>query len=196
MAILNASYSRQLGGSLVEFMLASALSLLSIAAIGGVYVTGMKTSTQRSQELLVLQGLSDTLTYIKQDALRAGYRKDNRASAALLIGSTDIIHTTSSSLAYSYFDGHEYQNTFFKLDGRSVKLCSKGSAAPISITGCGRFFHLLDEKRLVVNDFSVSNLPLGSRVSSAYVTIRLSASLKDGRFPHTMTTSIKQRNWQ
>jgi type IV pilus assembly protein PilW len=69
MASKVASPALQQGTSLVELLIASGLSLMAIISIGSIYVTAQKSSTQRSFDLLVMQSMSDTLKYIKEDAL-------------------------------------------------------------------------------------------------------------------------------
>ncbi|TOP02847.1 pilus assembly protein PilW, partial [Vibrio parahaemolyticus] len=46
---------KQKGASLVEFMIASALGLISLATVGSIYVSGQRVIMERSKELMLLQ---------------------------------------------------------------------------------------------------------------------------------------------
>ena len=194
--MISAKHSRQVGSSLVEFLIASSLSLIAIASIGSVYLAGAKYANQRSQELVVLQSMRNTLSYMARDAQRAGFRPLSEAHVTILSGASRVWHTTSSSLAYSYFDGDDFENVFFKFADESVKVCTSNRAQVESVDSCNVYFHFMDQNTVKVTDFSIGQAELGSSVSSAFLSISLSASLRDGSYPHTMTTSIKQRNWQ
>ncbi|MDF4638042.1 prepilin-type N-terminal cleavage/methylation domain-containing protein, partial [Vibrio parahaemolyticus] len=43
---------KQKGASLVEFMIASALGLISLATVGSIYVSGQRVIMERSKELM------------------------------------------------------------------------------------------------------------------------------------------------
>ncbi len=192
----SASHSQQVGSSLVEFLIASSLSLIAISSIGSVYLAGVKYANQRSQELLVLQSMRNTLSYIARDAQRAGFRLLSADHVTTLSGAYRVWHTTSSSLAYSYFDGGNFESVFFKHADDSIKVCTSNKAKVESVDSCNMYFHFMDQSTIKVTNFSIVQTELGSSVSSAFLSISLSASLRNGRYPHTMTTSIKQRNWQ
>ncbi len=192
----SASHSQQVGSSLVEFLIASSLSLIAISSIGSVYLAGVKYANQRSQELLVLQSMRNTLSYIARDAQRAGFRPLSADHVTTLSGANRVWHTTSSSLAYSYFDGGNFESVFFKHADDSIKVCTSNKAKVESVDSCNMYFHFMDQSTIKVTNFSIVQTELGSSVSSAFLSISLSASLRNGRYPHTMTTSIKQRNWQ
>ncbi|MFH0264645.1 hypothetical protein [Vibrio rumoiensis] len=186
---------KQLGVSLVEMMVASAISIVAIIAIGSVFLSGQKLATERTQRLLVIQGINEALRYIKEDAQRAGFNGSQGASL-MLSGATNVISTPSSSLAYTYKkpDG-QYTQVTFALDDSKLKICENTEASPI-LTTCTPVQSLLDQHRLTVDAFNVSEAPLGSTVSSAFITLSLTASLLDGTHPQTLTTQIKQRNWK
>ncbi|CCN81878.1 putative Type 4 fimbrial biogenesis protein PilW [Vibrio nigripulchritudo SFn27] len=196
MASQTASASRQRGASLIELMIASALSLLAIASVGSIYLSAQKSATQRSLDLLVLQSMSDTLKYIKEDALRAGYNGSND-KAAMVSGASSVFVTTSSSIGYVYLNKeNKYEHVFFKHDDNNVKICSKQSAAISTQASCSPYFKMLDEKQVKVTAFEVGNTPLGSTVSSAFISIKMTGSLKNSTDTVTLSTSFKQRNWK
>lgn len=194
--MISASHSRQVGSSFVEFLIASSLSLIAISTIGSVYLTGARYANQRSQELVVLHSMRNTLSYITADAQRAGFSPLPANSVTIISGASKVWHTTPSSLAYGYFDGNTIESVFFKFADQSIKVCTTNSMAVASLNSCHRFYNFMDQNTIKVTNFSISQKGLGSQVSSAFLSISLSASMHDGSFPHTMTTSIKQRNWQ
>lgn len=196
MASKSVSSSRQLGASLVELMIASGLSMLAIISIGSVYLTAQKSATQRSLDLLVLQSMSDTLKYIKEDALRAGYNGSENA-AAIVSGAGDVYVTTPTSLGYVYLNKNDkYEHIFFKHEDNNIKICTKQSAAISTQASCNRYFKMLDENQVKITDFTVTSTPLGSAVSSAFITLSMTGSLKSSTDSVTLNTSFKQRNWK
>ncbi len=196
MASKVASPALQQGTSLVELLIASGLSLMAIISIGSIYVTAQKSSTQRSFDLLVMQSMSDTLKYIKEDALRAGFNGNNTGSA-IVSGADQVFVTTPSSIAYVYLNkDNKYEHTFFKYDDNNVKVCTKQSPTIVPYASCTRFYRMLDEKQISISDFSVTTVPLGSPVKSAFVEISMTGALKGSNRSVTLSTSFKQRNWK
>lgn len=186
---------KQRGVSLVEMMVSSAISIVVIIAVGSIFLSGQKLATERTQRLLVIQGVNEALRYIKEDAQRAGFN-GSQGNSLMLPGASNVISTASSSLAYTYQkpDG-EYTQVTFALEDSKLKICENTDLSPITSV-CTPVQSLLDQHRLTVDSFVVTEKPLGSSVSSALITLSLTASLLDGSHSQTFTTQIKQRNWQ
>ncbi|WP_105903085.1 PilW family protein [Vibrio gangliei] len=193
--LVNNRIAKQKGVSLVEMMVASAISIIAIIAVGSVFLSGQKLATERAQRLLVIQGVNEALRYIKEDAQRAGFNGTDGYSL-MLSGASNVISTSSSSLAYTYKkpDG-KYTQVAFAFNDAKLKICEKTASAAIS-TICTPDQSLLDQHRLTVDSFVVTESPLGSTVSSALITLSLTASLLDGSHTQTLSTQIKQRNWK
>lgn len=187
--------SKQQGVSLIEMMVASAISIVAIIAVGSVFLSGQKLATERTQRLLVIQGVNEALRYIKEDAQRAGFN-GSQGNSLMLSGANNVISTSSSSLAYTYKKPNgEYTQVAFALGDSKLKICENTDPFPITNI-CTPSQSLLDQHRLTVDSFVVTEDPLGSSVSSALITISLQASLLDGSHTQTLSTKIKQRNWK
>ncbi|WP_086982472.1 PilW family protein [Vibrio aphrogenes] len=186
--------SRQLGVSLIEMLVASTISIVVMIAVGSIFLSGQQLATERMQRLLVIQGINEALRYIKEDAQRAGFNGSEGASL-MLSGAFNVISTSHSSLAYTYKkpDG-DYTQVTFLLDDAKLKLCVNTEVVPI-VNACTPALSLLDQHRLRVDSFVVSETPLGGSVSSALINLSLTASLNDGTHTQTLSTQIKQRNW-
>ncbi|MGO2323480.1 hypothetical protein [Vibrio casei] len=192
---VNKALRFQKGISLIELMMASAIGIIALLAVGSVFLSGQKLAAERTQRLLVIQGINEALRYIKEDAQRAGFN-GSQGNSLMLSGASNVISTSSSSLAYTYQkpDG-EYTQVTFALEDSKLKICENTDLSPITSV-CTPVQSLLDQHRLMVDSFIVTETPLGSSVSSALITLSLTASLLDGSHSQTFTTQIKQRNWQ
>ncbi|HBV77317.1 MULTISPECIES: PilW family protein [Vibrio] len=192
---VNKALRFQKGISLIELMMASAIGIIALLAVGSVFLSGQKLATERTQRLLVIQGINEVLRYIKEDAQRAGFN-GSQGNSLMLSGANNVISTSSSSLAYTYQkpDG-EFTQVTFALDDSKLKMCESTGPSPITSI-CTPVPSLLDQHRLTVDSFIVTDNPLGSSVSSALITLSLTASLLDGSHTQTLSTQIKQRNWK
>ena len=192
---VNKALRFQKGLSLIELMIASAIGIIALLAVGSVFLSGQKIATERTQRLLVIQGINEALRYIKEDAQRAGFN-GSQGNSLMLSGANNVISASSSSLAYTYQkpDG-KYTQVTFALDGSHLEICENTDPSPITSI-CSPVQSLLDQHRLMVDSFVVTEKPLGSSVSSALITLSLTASLLDGSHQQTLSTQIKQRNWQ
>ncbi len=191
----------QQGIYLVEMMVAAVIGIMALLAVGSVFLSGQKLATDRSQRLLVLQNMSDALRYIKEDAQRAGFNGAN-GNSLLLSGATGVITTAADSLSYAYLTaGGKINLVNFKGDVANHKLtvCVDPNITSVntSINCTTGNYSLMDDERVELTAFSVAASPLGSSVSSAYITISMTADLKDGdgSKAQTMVAKIKQRNW-
>ncbi|PWI34512.1 pilus assembly protein PilW [Vibrio albus] len=194
-------YTRQRGASLIEFMTASMLSLIALAAVGSVFISGQKLAAERSKQLLLMQNLSDTLKYVKEDIKRAGYQKSGGGSA-ILSGASNVIHTWPTGLSYVYENqGGQLQVVSFKQRDsggkKVVSLCEDSTSPVLVIDSCSGYTSMLDQHQIKLMKFEVQTTPLGNGVSSALVTMTISGQLRgDSSVTKTMSATIKQRNWQ
>lgn len=193
--------SRQGGTSLIEFMTASTLSLIALAAVGSVFISGQKLATERSKQLLLVQNLSDTLKYVKEDLKRAGYQSGGGGSA-ILSGTSNVIHTWSTGLSYIYENQYGLlQAVSFKQresGGKQVVgFCADSTPPVLGVGSCSSYDSMLEQKQIKLTTFQVQTTPLGSTVSSALVTVTVSGELReDNSVSQSMSATIKQRNWQ
>lgn len=198
----------QKGVSLIELMIASTIGIIALMAVGSVFLSGQKLALERSQRLLVLQSINDALRYIKEDAQRAGY-SNNSGQSFILSGASSVIETTPTSLAYGYQVGLSgatplYTQLTFYFDqvNEELDFCKQLTSAVQVLATCSPYnmnigpFSLLDNNRLKVHSFTVDRNALGSAVSSAFITLSITASLLDDSHQQTMSTQIKQRNWK
>lgn len=205
---VNKALRFQKGISLIELMIASTIGIIALMAVGSVFLSGQKLATERTQRLLVIQGINEALRYIKEDAQRAGY-SNNSGQSFILSGASSVIETTPTSLAYGYQVGlsgatplYTQLTFYFDQDNKELDFCKQLTSAVQVLATCSPYnmnigpFSLLDNNRLTVDSFIVTDNPLGSSVSSALITLSLTASLLDGSHSQTLSTQIKQRNWK
>ncbi|MFA0569484.1 pilus assembly protein PilW [Vibrio gallaecicus] len=191
----------QKGTSLIEMMIASTLGIISIGIIGSIFITGQKIAKDKSLELLLLQSITSTTQIMKEDIQRAGFDGGGGTSVKLS-GATNTIHIDSELIGFAYF--HEvsgankvYSNILYKREGDDLKVCEKKSTQLLTVSNISPCYFLLDENQMKINDFSITQINLGSEgVSSAMVTIHLGAHLAgDTSLSKSITAEIKQRNW-
>ncbi|MCC4236573.1 pilus assembly protein PilW [Vibrio anguillarum] len=199
--------TKQMGATLIEFMVASMLGLIAIAIIGSVFITGQKVATERGKELLLLQQVTGALQYLKQDIQRAGY-DGGHGNSLTLLDNDDIVFVSAdqSTLAYAYLDDtgatKQIRNVGFVMTSGALGVCDRptsviSGAKTVSqaTAGCSAIF---DTNQINVTHFQVQRASLAANgVSSAYMTISMAAELVgDSRVSTSFGVAIKQRNWQ
>lgn len=209
MVIKNATNNK--GFSLIELLIASSVGLLAIGVIGSVFLSGYKSSNQRSLELLLQQDVNDALSLLKQDILRAGYQS-GASSSYIVSGATDIVTLSSlgsgeQCISYAYHDGAvQHLRSFYREEGtdssnvsvKNLKLYSTTVAGKNMSDVCDNGQSVLDQNQIEVKEFSIVEQPLSSAsATSKLLTIKLAASLR--AIPSISTAKsiqVKTRNWQ
>ena len=205
----------QKGASLVEFMIASSLGLISLAIVGSLYISGQKVAMERSKELMLLQNTASVLQMMKSDIQRAGFDGSDRNSVKIS-GASNTLYTISGAdsglIAYVYNVGVSgatslYKNVVYEQrDGtpESLFVCQKKQATIWNIndvanpSGTGTCNTLFDKKAIHVNRFDlVSEVLENTDAKSALITVTLGTELKDATNIRTeQSFTVKQRNWQ
>lgn len=192
---------KQLGASLVEFMIAALIGAIALTVIGGVFLNNQKSSIKRAKEIMLQQQVSGVLHQLKTDLSRAGFNGDNEASFTLS-GATAIVDNEPESIGYTYrvaVDGTQYNSVLYKKEGNELKYCYKQNEIDIKskadLTSC---YKLFDPDQIKVTVFDVQRENISSdRAKSAWIHIKLSAELKeDSNINRTMEIQLQQRNWQ
>ncbi|MBE4102278.1 pilus assembly protein PilW [Vibrio parahaemolyticus] len=206
---------KQKGASLVEFMIASALGLISLATVGSIYVSGQRVIMERSKELMLLQNSESVVQMLKSDIQRAGF-DGNDGHSIKISGSANTIYTLDDVdrglIAYAYYIGVSgsaplYKNVAYEQrvnTPESLFVCEKKQITiwdvndVVNLAGTGSCNTLFDKKVIHVNRFDLASELLESTdAKSALVTITLGTELKDAtdiRSQQSFTTM--QRNWQ
>lgn len=205
----------QKGASLVEFMIASSLGLLSLAIVGSLYISGQKVAMERSKELMLLQNTASVLQMMKSDIQRAGFDGSD-GNSVKISGASNTLYTISGAdsglIAYVYNVGVSgatslYKNVVYEQrDGtpESLFVCQKKQATIWNIndvanpSGTGMCNTLFDKKAIHVNRFDlVSEVLENTDAKSALITVTLGTELKDATNIRTeQSFTVKQRNWQ
>ncbi|AGU96492.1 MULTISPECIES: PilW family protein [Vibrio] len=205
----------QKGASLVEFMIASSLGLISLAIVGSLYVSGQKVAMERSKELMLLQNTASVLQMMKSDIQRAGFDGGD-GNSVKISGATNTLYTISGTdsglIAYVYNVGVSgatslYKNVVYEQrDGtpESLFACEKKQATiwdindVANLSGTGMCNTLFDKKAIHVNRFDlVSEVLENTDAKSALITVTLGTELKDATNIRTeQSFTVKQRNWQ
>ncbi|EHK0751718.1 pilus assembly protein PilW [Vibrio parahaemolyticus] len=206
---------KQKGASLVEFMIASALGLISLATVGSIYVSGQRVIMERSKELMLLQNSESVVQMLKSDIQRAGF-DGNDGHSIKLSGSANTIYTLDDVdrglIAYAYYIGVSgsaplYKNVAYEQrvnTPESLFVCEKKQITiwdvndVVNLAGTGSCNTLFDKKVIHVNRFDLASELLESTdAKSALVTITLGTELKDATDIRTQQSfTAMQRNWQ
>lgn len=206
---------KQKGASLVEFMIASALGLISLATVGSIYVSGQRVIMERSKELMLLQNSESVLQMLKSDIQRAGF-DGNDGHSIKISGSANTIYTLDDVdrglIAYAYYIGVSgsaplYKNVAYEQrvnTPESLFVCEKKQITiwdvndVVNLAGTGSCNTLFDKKVIHVNRFDLASELLESTdAKSALVTITLGTELKDATDIRTQQSfTTMQRNWQ
>ncbi|OQK32306.1 PilW family protein [Vibrio parahaemolyticus] len=206
---------KQKGASLVEFMIASVLGLISLATVGSIYVSGQRVIMERSKELMLLQNSESVVQMLKSDIQRAGF-DGNDGHSIKISGSANTIYTLDDVdrglIAYAYYIGVSgsaplYKNVAYEQrvnTPESLFVCEKKQITiwdvndVVNLAGTGSCNTLFDKKVIHVNRFDLASELLESTdAKSALVTITLGTELKDAtdiRMQQSFTAM--QRNWQ
>ncbi|HAS8545050.1 TPA: pilus assembly protein PilW [Vibrio vulnificus] len=190
---------KQVGSSLVEFMIAALLGGMALTIVGSVFISNQKSAAQRSQEIMLLQQMSIVMQQMKEDIQRAGFN-GIRTNSMMLSGSTTVLYQQSNSIGYVYRKTSSLaSSTLYRLNDDMLEYCQHDSALPITVvsaaTGCADLF---DPKQIKVTRFNIErNLLTGVSVESAFVTISLDAQLnKNSSVSQALSLKVQQRNWQ
>ncbi|TOB64297.1 PilW family protein [Vibrio parahaemolyticus] len=206
---------KQKGASLVEFMIASALGLISLATVGSIYVSGQRVIMERSKELMLLQNSESVVQMLKSDIQRAGF-DGNDGHSIKISGSANTIYTLDDVdrglIAYAYYIGVSgsaplYKNVAYEQrvnTPESLFVCEKKQITiwdvndVVNLAGAGSCNTLFDKKVIHVNRFDLASELLESTdAKSALVTITLGTELKDATDIRTQQSfTAMQRNWQ
>ncbi|HCG8628073.1 TPA: pilus assembly protein PilW [Vibrio parahaemolyticus] len=206
---------KQKGASLVEFMIASALGLISLATVGSIYVSGQRVIMERSKELMLLQNSESVVQMLKSDIQRAGF-DGNDGHSIKISGSANTIYTLDDVdrglIAYAYYIGVSgsaplYKNVAYEQrvnTPESLFVCEKKQITiwdvndVVNLAGTGSCNTLFDKKVIHVNRFDLASELLESTdAKSALVTITLGTELKDATDIRTQQLfTTMQRNWQ
>lgn len=194
--------NKQLGSSLIEFMVASLVGAIALGMIGSLFLSNQKASLQRSKEIMLLQQMSVVLHQMKSDVLRAGYNYLDNHSIKLS-GATHLLFVEPEQIGYVYQNpmavSASVSNTVYRLDNSSLKYCQNNSFQPLSTTSAEtKCFNLFDPKQIKVTRFSVQHESVsGESVQSGVISIYLSAALvKTPSVSQNMNLRLMQRNWQ
>ncbi|EGR1749965.1 TPA: PilW family protein [Vibrio parahaemolyticus] len=206
---------KQKGASLVEFMIASALGLISLATVGSIYVSGQRVIMERSKELMLLQNSESVVQMLKSDIQRAGF-DGNDGHSIKISGSANTIYTLDDVdrglIAYAYYIGVSgsaplYKNVAYEQrvnTPESLFVCEKKQITiwdvndVVNLAGTGSCNTLFDKKVIHVNRFDLASELLESTdAKSALVAITLGTELKDATDIRTQQSfTTMQRNWQ
>ncbi len=206
---------KQKGASLVEFMIASSLGLISLAIVGSLYISGQKAAMERSKELMLLQNTASVLQMLRNDIQRAGFDGID-GNSVKISGASNTIYTLDAPgmglIAYAYNVGASgatalYKNVVYeqRVDTpESLFVCEKKQttiwsvADVIALSGTGSCNTLFDKKAIHVNQFTLAAATVkNTDAESAMVTVTLGTELKDATDIRTeQSFTVKQRNWQ
>lgn len=205
----------QKGASLVEFMIASSLGLVSLAIVGSLYIGGQKVAMERSKELMLLQNTASVLQMLRSDMQRAGF-DGNGGNSVKISGASNTIYTINDSdrglVAYAYHVGVSgaaslYKNVVYEqrsITPESLFVCERKQTSVwdvsevIALSGTGSCNTLFDKKTIHVHRFDlVSEVLENTDAKSALITVTLGTELKDATNIRTeQSFTVKQRNWQ
>ncbi|MGF1738101.1 prepilin-type N-terminal cleavage/methylation domain-containing protein [Photobacterium satsumensis] len=189
------------GFSLVELLVATAISLLVLASVTSVFISGFNSASQRSLQLMLAQDTNDALRMIKDDILRAGFAS-GASSTFVISGATKTVYLDSpvagksSCIGYGYNDGSEkHYRSYYLKDKKLNVFMTKSSVIDISGT-CKNGHSILDYTQLKVTKFEIAEKILNAgTATSQLLTIQLDVSTLDDEFSLSKNVKVKTRNW-
>ena len=189
------------GFSLVELLVATTISLMVLAAVTSVFISGFSSSSQRSLQLMLAQDTNDALRMIKDDILRAGFAS-GASSTFVLSGATKTVYLdapisgSSTCIAYGYNDGSKkHYRSYYLKDNRLNVFMTKSSVISTS-EACNNGHSVLDYNQMKVTKFEVSEKLLNAgSASSQFLTIQLDVSTLGDEYSVSKNIKVKTRNW-
>ncbi|AJR09763.1 pilus assembly protein PilW [Photobacterium gaetbulicola] len=189
------------GYSLIELVVATAMSLLVLAAVTSIFMSGFSSASQRSLQLMLAQDTNDALRMIKDDILRAGFAS-GASSTFLISGATNTVYLDapmagkSHCIGYGYSDGsNEYYRSYY-LEDEKLNIYMTESSVMTAADACKKGHSALDYQRLKVTKFEVEEKLLGSGgATSQLLTISLDVSTLDNTVIASKNVIVKTRNW-
>ncbi|HAT8528804.1 TPA: pilus assembly protein PilW [Vibrio vulnificus] len=208
---------RQLGASLVEFMISATIGLFALGVVGSIFIQGQNASAKRSKDLMLLQNTRSVTQMMHSDMLRAGYDGSN-GQTVRLSGATTVIYSHNSAdeglIAYAYFTKMSgatplYKNVVYEQrdnDSHILRICEKELDYLITTAQASNFVgsfvnscnSLFVASQIQVEAFNVVQKNIaGGGATSAYFDIELITRLTDlPSNKENVSFSVTQRNWQ
>ncbi len=209
--------SKQRGVSLVELMVASAISILAIGSVGAVYISGHQAAYSRTQQLMLKQEVNDAVRIITEEMQRAGY--SSREKSIKLSGAMNVvgIHSGGEQLDFVYETSSTAWKTFGFVkkpanashDYDWLKICVKNetptssavttdTAEAFCYSQSGGAGSLLNSNMIEVTAFDVTEEIISSASSTSQrLTVVLAASMPSvSGATYTKEKTIVLRNWQ
>lgn len=196
----------QLGVFLIELLIASSLGVITLLAVGSVFISIQKISTERTKRLFVIQNINQALRSIKSNVQRAGFN-GQLGQSYVISGASTVITTTPSSLTFGYrvnpdSTAASYTQIIFTQDDNQLDYCQLPDAETQTVTPCtGAFyridrgpFSLFDDAKLRVDAFKVQKFSSESAQNLTFIEVSLSLSFIDGSYPQTMKAQILVKN--
>ena len=191
----------ELGFSLIELLAATAISLMVLAAVTSVFISGFNRSSQRALQLMLAQDTNDALRMIKGDILRAGFVSGS-SSTFIISGASKTVYLdtpvagVSTCMAYGYNDGSdEHYRSYYLKDNRLNVFMTKSSVIGTS-KACKNGHSVLDYTQMKVTKFLITEKLIASgTASSQLLTIQLDVSTLEDEFSVSKIAKVKTRNW-
>lgn len=211
-------FNKQTGNSLLEFLIASSLGVITIGTITSVFIHAQKTAMQRTQELVLLQNTASVVQMMRADIQRAGF-DGGQGKSIKLSGALSTVFAVSNAtrtlVAYAYlsdvsggvsvYNNVVYQrtssrpNSFYVCEKELVnRVMDVTDAQDFSNKVGGACYNLFAPNTVHVNQFHVKESKIeNSGVSSTFLSVRVGTELALNSNVETMKNfTIKQRNWQ
>ncbi|NOH68727.1 PilW family protein [Vibrio rotiferianus] len=211
-------FNKQTGNSLLEFLIASSLGVITIGTITSVFIHAQKTAMQRTQELVLLQNTASVVQMMRADIQRAGF-DGGQGKSIKLSGALSTVFAVSSAtrtlVAYAYlsdvsggvpvYNNVVYQrissqpNSFYVCEKELVnRVMDVTDAQDFSNKVGGACYNLFAPNTVHVNQFHIKESKIeNSGVSSTFLSVRVGTELALNSNVETMRNfTIKQRNWQ
>ena len=190
-----------LGFSLIELLVATTISLMVLAAVTSVFISGFNSSSKRSLQLMLAQDTNDALRLIKDDILRAGFASGS-SSTLILSGATKTVYLDdpnggkSTCIGYGYNDRINKHFRSYYLNGDRLSVFMTKSSEIDTSGACKNGHSVLDYGQLKVTKFEVQEKSLDAgTASSQLLTIQLDASTRNDEFSVSKIIKVKTRNW-
>ncbi len=181
------------GITLIELVVAMALSLLVLSAVVTFYISLQRHVIERSQLLILQQALSTTARRLQNDLIRCGAFGEYGATLSPK-GSTQTVYISreGASVQYAYWDDRDpglakpIENVVwqFDSDAQKLKICRSVSslvsgAKDISFSNASGCTSIFEPNFIAISHFEVTGTAVGASYhSNQFITFVIEGHLR------------------
>lgn len=176
--------TNEVGFTLVEMLVASALTALLLIALTSFTISSTSAAQKEIRSIFLRNSVSDSLRFIQDDLRRA-----------------NSVISTESELRYVYQDGVEHRFIVIKADYKEHKLkyCLDKITKSLINSTCHQFYSMFDNNQVRLVNFTVTENPFNQLKNNNKTTNRVlyelsvTAALRELDEQFSLSVSIASR---